>query len=147
MLQVMRKTMRRILALLSVLLIAASIAWASATDPAFLTAVKNARFVYVTSYDGNEFNFNVLPEDRQAIANVQNAVQQWGHYIVVYRPEEADIILAVQSRGSEDVLALYDAHNPHSTYLWRAMGREGLQKGETPLVTELQQAVEKSTKK
>src|SRR5262245_49432815 len=132
--------MKRTMALLVVMLMAAVAASATSTDPAFLSAVKNARFVYVTSYDGNEFNFNVLPEDRQAIANVQNAVQQWGYYVVVYRPEQADIILAVQARGSEDVLALYDAHRPSGAYLWRAMGRDGLQKSETPLVNELQQA-------
>jgi hypothetical protein len=54
---------------------------------------------------------------------------------VVYRPEEADIILAVQSRPTEDVLAVYQAHEagigsgPSQTYLWRAMARGGLQKG------------------
>ena len=135
--------MKRMWALLIVLLITTVAASATATDPAFLSAVKNARFVYVTSYDGNEFNWNVLPEDRQAIANVQDAVQQWGHYIIVYRPAQADIILAVQSRGTEDVLAVYDAHAPGSNYLWRAMSREGLQKGETPLVTQFQQAIDK----
>jgi hypothetical protein len=40
------------------------------------------------------------------------------------------------SRGSEDVLAVYDAHGPQGTYLWRTMHRGGLQKEETPLVKE-----------
>ena len=102
----------------------------------------NARYVYVTAYDGGQFNLNLLPEDRQAIAAVQNAIERWGHYIVVYRPEQADMILAVQSRPSEDILAVYDARQRSSVYLWRAMGRDGLQEGETPLVTQLQSAVE-----
>lgn len=106
----------------------------------------NARYVYVTAYDGGQFNPNLLPEDRQAIAAVQDAIQRWGQYIVVYQPGDADMIIAVQSRPSEDVLAVYDARLKSSTYLWRAMGRDGLQQGETPLVTRLQQAVEKAQK-
>jgi hypothetical protein len=29
----------------------------------------------------------------------------------------------VESRPSEDVLAVYDAHSASQTYLWRVMGR------------------------
>jgi len=107
----------------------------------------NARYVYVTAYEGGEFNPNLLPEDRQAITAVQDAIQRWGQYILVYRPQEADMIIAVQSRPTEDVLAVYDARLKSSTYLWRAMGRDGLQQGETPLVTQLQQAVDKAAQK
>ncbi len=106
----------------------------------------NARYVYVTAYDGGQFNINLLPEDRQAISAVQDAIQRWGHYIVVYRPDQADMIFAVQSRPSEDVIAVYDARLKGSTYLWRAMGRDGLQSGETPLMTQLQTAVEQAGK-
>ena len=106
----------------------------------------NARFVYVTSYDGDQFNPRVLPEDRDAIARVQDAIHKWGKLIVVYRPQEADIILAVQSRPTEDVLAVYQAHEagigsePSQTYLWRAMARDGLQKGEIPLLSQFEKA-------
>lgn len=112
----------------------------------FPKTLNNARYVYVTAYDGGQFNINLLPEDRQAISAVQDAIQHWGHYVVVYRPADADMIIAVQSRPSEDVLAVYDAHLKGSTYLWRAMGRDGLQQGETPLMTQLQQAVEQAGK-
>jgi hypothetical protein len=106
----------------------------------------NARFVYVTAYDGGQFNPNLLPEDREAIGRVQDAVQKWGKLIVVYKPEQADIILAVQSRPSEDVLAVYDAHQgdstsrPSQTFLWRVMARGGLQKSEVPLMSEFEKA-------
>jgi hypothetical protein len=106
----------------------------------------NARFVYVTAYDGDQFDPNLLPEDREAIARVQDAVQKWGKLIVVYKPEQADIILAVQSRPSEDVLAVYDAHQgdstsrPSQTFLWRVMARGGLQKSETPLIAQFEKA-------
>ena len=142
--------MRKIVGLLSLVMLLAAVSFAapdavSKVQP-FPETLKNARYVYVTSYDGGQFNPNLLPEDREAIANVQNAIQKWGHYIVVYRPADADIILAVQSRGSEDVLAVYDARLSRSEYLWRVMGRDGLQKGETPLVTQLEQAVERISK-
>jgi len=108
--------------------------------------LSNARFVYVAAYDGDQFNPNLLPEDREAIARVQDGIEKWGKLIVVYRPEDADIILAVQSRPSEDVLALYDAHvgdwrtRPSQAYLWRVMGRGGLEKSETPLFSQFEKA-------
>jgi hypothetical protein len=106
--------------------------------------LKNARYVYVTSYDGNEFSSNVLPEDRQAIVNVQNAIRDWGKYTLVYEPWQADMIVVVQSRGSEDLLAVYDPAMWRSgTYLWRVMGRAGLEQGEMPLFRKFQAAVEK----
>jgi hypothetical protein len=119
-----------------------------ATDskiPDFPKTLINARFVYVTSYDGNQFRPQLLDQDRAAISNVQDALQKWGHFIIVYKPSEADLVIAVQSRGSEDVLAVYDPSLP-GTYLWRVMGAQGLQKGETPFVTDLQKAYEKAAK-
>jgi hypothetical protein len=116
--------------------------------PAFPGTLVNARFVYVTSYDGDQFNPNLLSEDREAIATVQDAMQKWGKFILVYEPHQADIILMVMSRPSEDVLAVYDAHGwPQNQYLWRMMGRSGLQPSEAPLVTNLEKAFEQATAK
>ena len=57
----------------------------------------------------------------------------------VDRPSEADITIIVTSRSSEDVMAVYDAHRgPSGNYLWRVMGRDGLQAGETALVTQFE---------
>ena len=103
----------------------------------------NARYVYVASYDGDQFDPNLLPEDRDAIGAVQNAIQKWGKLFVVYRPSEADIIILVTSRPSEDLMAVYDAHTwPSGNFLWRVMGRDGLQSGETPLVTQFEKGFE-----
>ncbi|MGA8503090.1 MAG: hypothetical protein WB683_16160 [Candidatus Sulfotelmatobacter sp.] len=116
--------------------------------PAFPGTLVNARFIYVTSYDGDQFDPNLFPEDRQAIATVQDAMQKWGKFILVYEPHQADIILMVMSRPSEDVLAVYDAHGwPQNQYLWRMMGRNGLQPSEAPLVTNLEKAFEQATAK
>ncbi|MGA8619137.1 MAG: hypothetical protein WB660_11545 [Candidatus Sulfotelmatobacter sp.] len=116
--------------------------------PPFPGTLVNSRYVYVTSYDGNQFDPNLFPEDRQAISTVQDAIQKWGKFIVVYEPRQADIVLMVTSRPSEDVLAVYDAHGwPRNQYLWRMMGRSGLQEGESPFVTDLEKAFDQATKK
>ena len=111
----------------------------SATTPAFPGTLANARYVYVASYDGDQFDTNLLPEDRNAISSVQNAIQTWGKLTLVYQPSQADIIILVSSRPSEDVMAVYDGHRgPNGNYLWRVMGRDGLESGETPLVTQFE---------
>jgi len=116
--------------------------------PAFPGTLVNARFIYVTSYDGDQFNPTLSPEDRQAISTVQDAIQKWGKFILVYEPHQADIVLMVMSRPSEDVLAVYDAHGwPQDQYLWRMTGRSGLQPSEAPLVTNLEKAFEQATAK
>ena len=116
--------------------------------PAFPGTLVNARFVYVTSYDGDQFNPSLFPDDRQAISTVQDAMQKWGKFILVYEPHQADIILMVMSRPSEDVLAIYDAHGwTQNQYLWRMTGRSGLQPSETPLLTDLEKAFQQATTK
>jgi hypothetical protein len=111
--------------------------------PAFPGTLANARYVYVASYDGDQFNPNLLPEDRNAIGAVQNAIQKWGKLTIVYRPSEADVIILVTSRPSEDLMAVYDGHQvPIGNFLWRVMGRDGLQYRETPLVTQFEKGFE-----
>ncbi len=142
--------MKRALAATAVVLLVGMLAYAASTPsntPSFPKTLINAQYVYVTSYDGDQFDPRLLSEDREAISAVQEAVQKWGRYVVVYRPDQADIVLMVQSRPSEDLLAVYDARLwPEQTYLWRVMGRNGLQQGETPLMSELQTAVEQASK-
>ena len=116
--------------------------------PAFPGTLVNARYVYVTSYDGDQFDPNLIPSDRDAIDTVQDALQKWGKFVVVYEPRQADIVLMVTSRPSEDILAVYDAHGwPQNQYLWRMTGRSGLQTSETPLVTDLQRAYDQAIAK
>ena len=135
-------------ALLGLALGALSLAADTGAAPPMPRTVANARYVYVTAQDGDQFNPEVLPEDRAAIARVQNAIQKWSKLVVVYQRQDADIILVVQSRASEDVLAVYDAHRgdagsrPSSAYLWRVMGRGGLAKGKMPLLSQFEKAWE-----
>src|SRR5580658_10208417 len=113
----------------------------TAKAPAFPGTLANARYVYVASYDGDQFDPNLLPEDRDAINAVQSAIQDWGKLTIVYQPSQADIMILVTSRPSEDVMAVYDMP-PNGSFLWRVMGHSGLQSGETPLVTEFEQGFE-----
>ena len=127
------------------LILLASISATAAPKPStakvsvFPGTLANARYVYVASYDGDQFDTNLLPEDREAIGAVQSAIQNWGKLTLVYQPSQADIIILVTSRPSEDVMAVYDGHQgTGGNYLWRVMGRDGLQTGETPLVTQFE---------
>jgi len=59
--------------------------------------VAKARFVMVTTYYGSNLaDPRITPEDRQAVADVQNAIQKWKHYQLAYRKSDADIILLVR---------------------------------------------------
>ena len=69
-----------------------------ASPMTFPGTIANARYVYVTSYDGDQYNPSLLPDDRQAISSVQDSIQKWGKMVVVYRPQDADVVLMVQSR-------------------------------------------------
>jgi hypothetical protein len=137
--------------LLSLALTTLSAAASSGNPPQMPRTLANARFVYVAAYDGDQFDPNLLPDDRAAIGRIEDAIQKWGKLTVVYRAQDADIILLVESRPSEDVLAVYDAHTgdagsrPSQTYLWRVMGRGGLQRSEIPLFSQFEKAWDKIT--
>jgi hypothetical protein len=139
---------RRIFAimLLAAALTAFGTATAAVRAPQLPRTLSNARFVYVAAYDGDQFDPNLLPDDRAAISRVEDAIQKWGKLTIVYRAQDADIILMVESRPSEDVLAVYDARSASQTYLWRVMGRGGLQKSEIPLLSQFERAWDKITK-
>ena len=108
-----------------------------------LGVVRNARYVYVTSYDGPQFSLNLLPEDRTAISAVQNAIRDAG-YVVVYQPWQADMVLAVQARPSSDLLAVYDGTRYGiGTYLWRAEAKNGLSGSNPQLMRQLESALER----
>jgi hypothetical protein len=137
--------MRKQLGVLTVLaaMLLSVTAWAKPAP--FPGIFRNARYVYVTSFDGSQWNPNLLPEDRAAIGEVQDAIRSWGHFVVVQEPRDAEMILVVQRRGSEDELAVFDpTRGRDSTYLWRVMARGGLDKNEMPLFQEFRQAFESS---
>ncbi len=112
-----------------------------------LSPLRNAQFVYVTSYDGPQFSSAPFPADRQAITAVQDALQKQ-HYIVVYQPQQADMIVVVESRPSEDILAVYDPQSwRNGMYLWRATEKGGFSSPQFPLIRQFQAALAKATGK
>jgi len=61
--------------------------------------VVQAKYVLVTTYQGyNLASPNVMPDDREAVVAVQNAIKKWGKYELAYKPEDADLILLVRKR-------------------------------------------------
>lgn len=93
--------MRRACFCFSLVLILASALQAKKRDKdptaSFPRALLNARYVYVTSFTGGEFNLSTYPEDRAAIEMAQEALEKWGFYILVYKPDEADLIFNVRA--------------------------------------------------
>ncbi len=78
-----------------------------------------AKYVMVTTYLGDQpSNPRIMPDDRQAMGDVQDAIKDWGRYIVVYRPKDADLIILVrkgriaEALGGVRVHAGSDAPNP-----------------------------------
>ena len=69
----MKKTIFATL-LLSLAVATLSAVAAAATIPEMPRTLSNARFVYVTAYDGDQFSPNLLPEDRAAIARVEDGI-------------------------------------------------------------------------
>lgn len=67
--------------------------------------VVHAKYVLVTTYAGDDLtNPHVMPDDRQAVVDVQNAIKKWGRYALAYQTKDADLILLVRKgRVAESV--------------------------------------------
>lgn len=57
----------------------------------------NARYVWVESTDGGVFTPGLLPADRHAIVDVQNALRDWGRYILTPDRQGAELIFVVRT--------------------------------------------------
>jgi hypothetical protein len=55
-----------------------------------------AQFIYVTGWHGDVYDMQTPPEERSAIMRVQTAMREWGRYRLVFRAEQADIMLVVK---------------------------------------------------
>jgi len=94
----------------------------NAKDKAILPKfVANSKFVLVTTYFGDEpTNPQMMPDDRKAQADVEDALRKWGRYIVVYKRNEADLIILV--RKGRVVEALGGIHVHHGSEASRIPG-------------------------
>lgn len=59
-------------------------------------AFEHAQYIFVEAKDGDQFKPGLYPEDRQAIADVQDGVQDWHRYALAMHRSEADIVLVVR---------------------------------------------------
>jgi hypothetical protein len=57
---------------------------------------KNAQYVYVEAYDGDALNPHLVPDDRQAIYNVEQHLKDWHRYSIVYQRDRADLVFLVR---------------------------------------------------
>jgi len=58
---------------------------------------REARYVYVETPDGGPFTPGLLPEDRQAIWDVEKGLQNWNRYELTTRREQAELIFVVRT--------------------------------------------------
>ncbi|HEY1650059.1 MAG TPA: hypothetical protein VGF96_18900 [Terracidiphilus sp.] len=73
--------------------------------PSVSPAFDQARTVYVEAQNGQQFDRNLDPDDRKAIADVQDLVQAWKRYKLVTQREDADIVIVVRkgrTAGADD---------------------------------------------
>jgi hypothetical protein len=89
------KTSKIILPLL-VLLPIVALAQHKTKKPIVPAIFNHAQYVYVEAVDGQEFDPALNPDDRQAIADVRDALGQWNRYTLTTRRKDADIVIVVR---------------------------------------------------
>jgi hypothetical protein len=58
--------------------------------------LNTARFVYVEAEDGDIMNPRLFPEDREAIADVQDELKDWNRYAVALHQSDAELVMVVR---------------------------------------------------
>jgi hypothetical protein len=86
----------KVTVLLLVLLPTVALAQHKTRKPIVPAIFKNAQYVYVEAIDGQEFDPGLNPDDRQAIADVQAALQKWNRYSLTTRREDANFVIVVR---------------------------------------------------
>lgn len=74
-----------------------------------------AQYVYVQAVDGRQFDPNLNPDDREAIADVQDALSNWHRYVLVTDRDEADLVIVVRrGRAAEAGVGMSPRGGPNS---------------------------------
>jgi hypothetical protein len=60
------------------------------------TVFSTARYVYVQAEDGDVMDPRLFPEDRQAIADVQDMLKDWNRYTVTLSRKDAELVMIVR---------------------------------------------------
>lgn len=88
------------LLLAMVVLPAAAQGASQAPDPTLPKIFDTARYVYVEAEQISRSGRDLTPGDRQAIANLQKLLRDWGRYIVTVDRQSADLILVVHKSAT-----------------------------------------------
>jgi hypothetical protein len=65
-------------------------------QPVVSAVFAQARYVYVEAVDGQELDPNLYGEDREAIADVRDALQDWNRYSLTTERGQADLVIVVR---------------------------------------------------
>lgn len=77
---------------------ATSSVWAKSPKKSEITHIFcPATYVYVRTMDGDVMLPRVLPEDRDAASRVEDQLTKWNRYVLVYEPQQADLIFVVRT--------------------------------------------------
>jgi hypothetical protein len=89
---------------IGVLIISVAFAQTPSTKPEQVPkAILISRYVLVEAWDGDIFNPRLLPEDRKAIVDVQNALRAWSRYTMTVKRREAELLFVVRKGRSVSV--------------------------------------------
>lgn len=89
--------MKLVTAVVLALAVAAPLALAKDKKKKDVPEILNtARFVYVAAEDGDVMNPRLFPEDREAIADVQDELKDWNKYAVTLNQNEAELMMVVR---------------------------------------------------
>ena len=86
----------RTVVLLSLVLVALSLAHAKSKKQEVSSIFSNAHYVYVQAIDGDIMRPGLYPEDRDAISTVQQAVRDWNRYVITTDRNHADLVFIVR---------------------------------------------------
>ncbi len=81
---------------LTLCLLVLNLAHSKPKKPDLPAVFENAKYVYVESVDGDIFKPGLFPEDRRAIADVQDKVREWKRYAIALDRQEADLVFVVR---------------------------------------------------
>ncbi|HEX4311197.1 MAG TPA: hypothetical protein VHZ25_14285 [Acidobacteriaceae bacterium] len=95
-------------------------------DPPLSQLFCHARFVYVETAEGDVLNPNVMNDDRDAAADLQQQLEDWKRYTLVVRRSEADLVFVVRTgRLAEAGVTARTSRDPNPGISGRVGGGPG----------------------
>jgi len=115
------------------LLLAPGLLMARSKKPSVPEVFARARTAYVEAVEGQQFDRDLAPEEREAIADVQDALQAWKRYRLVTQREDADVVFVVRKGRVMEPDGTGDLGNPNqSPAPGGPMGEPGVAGGPLP---------------